>query len=151
MASNKLIQRLVSAGGVVYRREHGQLEVILCGRNKPVMWALPKGTPNSGETLEQTALREVREETGLEVAIIAPLGNINYWFSRDEDGVKYNKTVYFYLMSTWGGSIMDHDPEFDTVCWFRIDKAIPSLTYQDETRIMEKASTMLSNSMVLDD
>ena len=101
--------------------------------------------------MEETAIREVREETGLEVAIIAPLGNINYWFSRGEERVKYNKTVHFYLMSALGGSTMDHDTEFDTVCWFRIDKAIPSLSYQDETGIMEKASTLLANSTVLDD
>jgi 8-oxo-dGTP pyrophosphatase MutT (NUDIX family) len=145
------MQRLVSAGGVVYRKDRGQLEVILCGRNKPAMWALPKGTPTSGETLEQTALREVREETGLKVNIIAPIGSINYWFSRGEDTVKYNKTVYFYLMSTWGGTTTDHDPEFDTVCWFPIDKAIPSLTYHDETRIMKRASTILANSSIADD
>ena len=74
------VERHVSAGGVVYRLTNGEIEAVLCGRSDPLRWSLPKGTPDKGESLEETALREVREETGLEVVIEAALGNINYWF-----------------------------------------------------------------------
>ena len=68
------VERPVSAGGVVYRVVDGKIEAVLCGRIDTGRWSLPKGTPDPGETLERTALREVREETGLEVAIEAPIG-----------------------------------------------------------------------------
>ena len=70
------IKSLVSSGGVVYRQQNGSLETVLCGRSEPVRWSLAKGTPDPGETLEETALREVREETGLEVQLDSSLGSI---------------------------------------------------------------------------
>ena len=73
------VERLVSSGGVVFRHSEGRLETVLCGRSEPVRWSLAKGTPDPGETLEETALREVREETGLEVEMEEPLGSIEYW------------------------------------------------------------------------
>ena len=76
MHSSSRIEHPVSAGGVVYRVEGRSREVLLCGRTTPALWALPKGTPDSGESLEQTALREVREETGLEVTLDSTLGSI---------------------------------------------------------------------------
>jgi ADP-ribose pyrophosphatase YjhB (NUDIX family) len=72
MTVNGKITNLVSSGGVVYRRgQAGSLEVALCGRLQSRTWSLPKGTPEEGETIQQTALREVQEETGLEVSIEA--------------------------------------------------------------------------------
>ncbi|MEE3246316.1 MAG: NUDIX domain-containing protein, partial [Chloroflexota bacterium] len=75
MNSKPRVENLVSAGGVVYQRNCGRLETVLCGRSQPVRWSLAKGTPDPGESLEQTALREVREETGLEVEINGSLGS----------------------------------------------------------------------------
>ena len=69
---NNKVETLVSAGGVVYRQVDGQIDTVLCGRSIPVHWSLAKGTPDEGETLEETALREVREETGLEVTLDSP-------------------------------------------------------------------------------
>ena len=71
------IQDLVSAGGIVYRRNGGEPEVVLCGRPAKGLWALPKGTPEPSETLEQTAEREVAEETGLQVRIVRKVGEID--------------------------------------------------------------------------
>src|SRR5437588_12914594 len=97
------VVRDVSAGGVVYRRngEDGPIEVVLVGRLRPKRWALPKGTPEVGETLEGTAVREVGEETGLLVRIEQPLDEIHYWFV--SGGVRHSKTVHFYLMQLVGG------------------------------------------------
>ena len=138
----------VSAGGVVYRIAGEGIEIVTCGQQSPNkwIWALPKGTPDPGETLEETALREVKEETGLSVKIESQVGRIQYWFESTEDKVKYHKTVYFYLMSSTGGSFENHDHEFDTVQWSVSSDALSSLTYKDETNIVAKALTLISKS-----
>lgn len=133
------IEHQVSAGGVVYREMEGQLEVVLCGRKAPLLWALPKGTPDQGESLEQTALREVREETGLEVVIQTPLGFIEYWFSRTQDRVRCHKKVYFYLMVATGGDPSLHDPEFDLVRWVAEQEAFQAMSYASEVAVVKKA------------
>ena len=107
-------------------------------------WSLAKGTPDPGETLEETALREVREETGLEVDIAAPLGTIEYWFHRREFNVRYHKTVYFYLMVPVGGGIELHDPEFDVVQWFPSDEALQAMTYANESDLLRRALEVIS-------
>ncbi len=91
------VESLVSAGGVVYREVDGNIQAVLCGRSDPVLWSLAKGTPDPGETLEETALREVREETGLEVELDSTIGAIDYWFADRQFDVRYHKTVHFYL------------------------------------------------------
>ena len=149
MQPKNRIEQQVSAGGVVYRLEGGSREVLLCGRDAPSLWALPKGTPDSGESLEQTALREVQEETGLEVVMRAPLGSIEYWFLRTQDQVNCHKTVHFYLMSPIGGDLSLHDPEFDVVQWFHEKEALKVMTYADEVGIMEKALAMVKGEVSL--
>jgi 8-oxo-dGTP pyrophosphatase MutT (NUDIX family) len=133
------VETLVSSGGVVFRKIDGRLETVLCGRSDPVRWSLAKGTPDPGETLEETALREVREETGLEVELNAPLGSIEYWFADRDNDVRYHKTVHFYLMSPVGGHIDQHDPEFDVVQWFEIDEALSSMAYGNEAGVLRRA------------
>jgi len=135
--------RDVSAGGVVYRREHddGPVEVALVGRLRPKRWALPKGTPEVGETLEGTAMREVGEETGLLVRIEQPLDQIQYWFVWG--GVRHFKTVHFYLMEMVGGDTANHDGEYDVVEWFPIGEALRRLSYPNEARVVDKAQQVL--------
>ena len=136
-------ERRVSAGGVVYRVENGLIEAALCGRLKPLKWSLPKGTPNKSESLEETALREVQEETGLEVRIEAPIGNISYWFVDPESRTNCEKTVHFFLMSQTGGSTDLHDFEFDRVQWFPWDGALRSLTYPSEVDVLQRALKLI--------
>ncbi len=133
------VENLVSSGGVVFRKNGGRLETVLCGRSAPVRWSLAKGTPDPGETLEQTALREVREETGLEVELEESLGSIEYWFADRDNDVRYHKTVYFYLMSPVGGHIDQHDPEFDVVQWFGVEEALDSMAYGNEAAVLRRA------------
>ena len=160
-AAKGRIENLVSAGGVVHRRVNGRVEAALCGRaistgedrggataDSPLAhsysWSLAKGTPEPGETLEQTALREVQEETGLEVEIDAPLGTIEYWFSRREPNTRYHKTVHYYLMEPIGGGIDLHDPEFDVVQWFPSEEALEALTYANEAEVLRRALEVLA-------
>ena len=135
--------RDVSAGGVVYRRaeDDGPVEVALVGRLRPKRWALPKGTPEVGETLEGTAVREVGEETGLLVRIERPLDQIQYWFVWG--GVRHFKTVHFYLMEMVGGDTANHDGEYDVVEWFPIGEALRRLSYPNEARVVDKAQQVL--------
>ena len=135
---------LVSAGGVVYRTRKGEPELLLCGRLSPPMWALPKGTPESGEAHAETAIREVSEETGLEVKIECFIDSIQYFFDAPLEGKKFNKTVYFYLMSAVGGDIANHDQEFDLVRWFSAPQIVLVMTYKNEVTVVEKGLSMVA-------
>lgn len=135
-------KRLVSAGGVVYRFRDSQLEIVLCGRSDLELWGLPKGTPYQGESIEQTAIREVTEETGLEVRIVAPIGTISYWFVRTRERVRYHKLVHHYLMNPTGGDLSLHDHEYDQVVWFTYDEALAVLTYPNEIAIVRRAAEL---------
>ena len=137
------IEYPVSAGGVVYRRQGDELQIVLCGHHNPESWRLPKGTPDPGESREETALREVREETGLDVVLEEGLDSIKYWFSAD--GVRFHKTVHFYLMRATGGSVDLHDPEFDVVRWFKTDVAERTVTYKSEEAVVQQAIKVLND------
>ena len=133
--------RATSAGGVVYRELDGRIQVALAHRRSPPLWALPKGTPDSGETLEETAIRETREETGLDVEIERPLKSIRYFFVRGT--TRFNKTVHFFLMRAVGGSPDDHDAEFDEVRWVDLSEALALLTHATERSVAEEAAEAL--------
>jgi len=137
-------ERMVSAGGAVYRINDGRVEWVVCSRNYPAMHGLPKGTPEPGETREQTAVREVREETGLEVKIEGLIGSIAYGFVRSTDGMHCCKTVFFYLMRAVGGDLALHDREFDVVKWLPGREMLTILTYENEVRIVEKGISLAS-------
>ncbi|MCL4459210.1 MAG: NUDIX hydrolase [Chloroflexi bacterium] len=132
--------RAVSAGGVAFRQD-GEIQIVLVGRNEPRTWGLPKGTPRQGESLEETALREVSEETGLVVRLLEPIGEIEYWFVLK--GHRFHKTVYFFLMEVTGGDISRHDPEYDLVEWFSAQDALQQLTYANESGIVQRALELI--------
>ena len=131
------VEEHFSAGGVVYRVVSGQMDVVLCGRDAPPLWGLPKGTPDAEETPEETALREVKEETGLEVVLEDDLGEIEYWFSTPD--ARVHKRVQFFLMTATGGSTEAHDPEFDRVSWFPVGPALKTLTHAEEVDVVSRA------------
>jgi 8-oxo-dGTP pyrophosphatase MutT (NUDIX family) len=138
--------RATSAGGLVVRRgEHGP-ELVLGRRRRErdgVTWTLPKGTPHTGETTEQTALREVNEETGLTVDIVEPVGDIEYWFVLA--GTRYHKTVHYYLMQPTGGDLEGHDHEFDEVRWVELAAAERMLSYPTERDILARATDAIGH------
>ncbi len=117
------------------------MEVVLVGRSHTGIWALPKGTPQSGETIEQVAVREAQEETGLQVQLIAYIGSITYSFVRER--VRYYKQVRHFLMKAIGGDVSLHDHEYDRVEWFSIPEACRRLTYQNEVNILCQAEEVL--------
>jgi len=117
------------------------IEVVLVGRSYPAIWALPKGTPHPGETIEQVAIREAQEETGLQVQLIAYIGNITYSFVRDH--IRYQKQVRHFLLEAIGGDTALHDHEYDLVQWFPLAEACRRLTYYNEVHILYQAEDML--------
>jgi len=104
-------------------------------------WTLPKGTPIAGETLEETALREVEEETGLQVRILSPLDSINYTFV--QRGLKIRKTVHYFIMEPIGGDLGKHDHEFEEVRWIPFAEAPVLLSFETERALVALAATRL--------
>ena len=111
-------------------------------RRHPRLWALPKGTPDSGEIIEETALRETREETGLKVEIERPLRSIRYYFVRGS--TRFHKTVHFFLMRPVGGALEEHDAEFDEVRWTDLEEALAILNHATERSVVEEAGIILA-------
>jgi 8-oxo-dGTP pyrophosphatase MutT (NUDIX family) len=122
-------------------------EIVLGRRNREgdrVTWSLPKGTPDKNESTEQTALREVNEETGLEVRIVAPVGPIQYFFT--QRGKRIHKTVHYFLMEVTGGDMANHDHEFDEVAWMPIAEARALMSFPTERDIVEQALSITPNT-----
>jgi 8-oxo-dGTP pyrophosphatase MutT (NUDIX family) len=132
--------RATSAGGIVVRDGTAGPQIVLGKRRRErdgSTWSLPKGTPNGGETTEQTALREVEEETGLEVRILKPVDSIEYFFV--QAGKRIHKTVHYFLMEPTGGDLARHDHEFDEVRWFDLAEAEAVMSFPTERKIVATA------------
>ena len=135
-----------SAGGIVIRYESGVPQFVAGRRRRESSgtWTLPKGTPEAGETTEQTALREVGEETGLTVRILAPFDSIAYTFV--QRGTRIHKTVHYYLMAPTGGDLARHDHEFDEVRWVPLAEAPEILTFETERALVARAAEHLGST-----
>ena len=143
MGKFEKINHCVSAGGVVYRFNSENLQVLICGRDNSNLWALPKGTPEAGENIIDTALREVNEETGIKTVFENLIGSIGYNFSDFKFNVINQKIVFYYLMIAVGGDVSNHDDEFDRVIWVNYEEAKKILTYKDEVLILAKGISMV--------
>lgn len=133
-----------SAGGIVVRKEQQGPSLVVGMRRRDrdlATWTLPKGTPDPGETVEETAIREVTEETGLEVRIVAPLPSIEYTFV--QSGTRIYKTVHYFLMEPVGGDLSRHDREFERVRWVSFDEAPGLLTFPTERALVATAAGRL--------
>jgi 8-oxo-dGTP pyrophosphatase MutT (NUDIX family) len=138
------VRHRTSAGGVIVRHD-GSLEVCLINPRGRHSWALPKGWIEPGETPEVAALREVREETGLNGVLEDELGTIEYWFYSREEGVRVHKTVHFFLVQFTGGETADHDHEVSEARWLPVERALDLMTYPNEREIVRRAITILEH------
>jgi 8-oxo-dGTP pyrophosphatase MutT (NUDIX family) len=127
-----------SYGGVVIR---GGDVLVITPAGKRVT-GLPKGGPNQGETPEQTAVREVREETGINARVREPLGDVRYWYRRG--GRRVHKTVHFFLCDFVSGSTADHDHEVDEARWIPLTAARGVLSYTGERALIDRALSKLA-------
>jgi len=140
-----------SAGGIVIRVRDGIPEFVAGMRRRErdaVTWTLPKGTPNAGETTEETAIREVREETGLDVRIVKPFDSIAYRFF--QSGTRINKTVHYFLMTAVGGDLGRHDHEFEEVRWVPFHDAGNLLTFETERALVARAGEAVTRGSIDD-
>jgi 8-oxo-dGTP pyrophosphatase MutT (NUDIX family) len=128
-----------SAGGVVYRKSGAGAEIVVLTRGEGKVFCLPKGKIEKAETPEKAALREVMEETGLTGIIEKELGKISYSFYSDEECVRVNKTVTFFLVKYVSGDTKDHDTDAEDVRWLPLEEALKIMTYPSERQIAEKA------------
>ena len=126
-----------SSGGAVISFRDGAAFVALIATRGKTRWGLPKGAMTPGETSEQAALREVREETGLEATIVKPLDTIEYYFRGG--GTLIRKTVDFYLMRFTGGELRPQLSEVDDVEWVELSEAIRRASFDSERNLLEKA------------
>ncbi|TCK27675.1 ADP-ribose pyrophosphatase YjhB (NUDIX family) [Pseudonocardia endophytica] len=113
-------------------------------RRGRLLWSLPKGHIEAGETAEQAAVREVEEETGIIGRVLAPLGTIDFWFVAEDRRV--HKTVHHFLMRALGGELSDDDVEVAEVAWVPLDELEGRLAYADERRLIRHATTLLEET-----
>jgi 8-oxo-dGTP pyrophosphatase MutT (NUDIX family) len=129
---------------VVVRGASPEAEIALASRRNragDLVWGLPKGVVEPKESADLTAIREVREETGLEAEIETPLGDISYWYVWD--GVRIRKTVSFFLMRAVGGDISQHDTEMEEVRWFPLAEGLKEAGYRSERDVIRRAAKAL--------
>ena len=135
----------VSAGGLVI--DGSGTKGLLIGRRdlkdatrERLLWSLPKGHIEAGETPEQAAIREVAEETGIQSEISRELGIIDFWFMAG--GKRIHKTVHHYLFREVGGTLSPQVTEVDDVGWFPLEEIISLLAYPDEKKLIAKSGDL---------
>lgn len=135
-----------SAGGLVLDlREQTPFAAIIARRNRRgrLIWSLPKGHMEGEETPEDTALREIHEETGLRTRILAPLGVVDFWFIAE--GKKIHKTVHHFLMEALSFDLDDSDPEVDVVEWVALSTLSKRLSHNDERNLLSQVPSLLTS------
>ena len=136
-----------SAGGLVLDRRSADARGALIGRldrRGRLLWSLPKGHVEMGESAEQAAAREVSEETGISGSVLGPLGTIDFWFVAD--GSRIHKTVHHFLLIATGGELSDADVEVHEVAWVPLPEIPQRLFYPDERALVEKVPALLLDS-----
>jgi ADP-ribose pyrophosphatase YjhB (NUDIX family) len=137
-----------SAGGLVIdTRDAEQARAALIGRTDRrgrLLWSLPKGHVEPGETREDAAVREVAEETGITGEVVAELGTIDFWFVAD--GRRIHKTVHHYLLLATDGELSAEDVEVEQVAWVPLGELAGTLAYADERRLIARVPDLLADT-----
>lgn len=133
-----------SAGGVVFKKQGRSLEILIAQHSQHHGWVFPKGLIGDklkGEKKEDTAIREVKEETGITAKILKPLSPVTYWYVFKEEKIK--KTVYYFLMKYQEGNFEERDFEMEAVEWIKFEDVEKRLTYPSDKRVWKEAKLLL--------
>jgi len=135
----------ISAGGVAFRWRDSEPEIAIVSVKPGPRWQLPKGIVDPGESPQETAVREVREEAGIETERIRLIETIEYWYRSEKYGkpVRYHKFVHFYLLEYKSGDVVNHDYEVEDSRWVTFDEALQLLEFKSERDVVEKARDMI--------
>jgi len=135
-----------SAGGVVFNEDQEVVVIIPTRRaaDGSRVLALPKGHPDGEESAAQAALREVREEAGVEAEVVESLGEVKYWYQRS--GRRIAKSVEFFLLRYVSGDVADHDHEVEAARWIPAAEAAGTLTYDGEREMVRRALSRLDRA-----
>lgn len=136
----------VSAGGVAFHWKDSEPEIAIVSVKPKLRWQLPKGIVDEGESPEVAAVREVKEEAGLETERLGLIETIEYWYRSVKYGkpVRFHKFVHFYLMEYRSGDVANHDHEIEEARWVSIDEALELLEFKSEREVVEKARDMIA-------
>ena len=138
------LEREFSAGGLVVRRMRGRPYVAAVRVKEGTVLALPKGHIEPGESGAETAVREVREETGIDSTMVEKLDDIRYWYTRD--GARVLKVVSFFLLRYRSGSVRDYQrEEVDSAEWVPLEEAPRRLAYAGEKQMARAALSKLAD------
>lgn len=135
----------VSAGGVAFRWHDSEPQIAIVSTKPKLRWELPKGIVDPGETPEITAVREVREEAGIETDLLSLIETTEYWYRSTKYGkpVRFHKFVYFYLLFYRSGTVLNHDHEVAEAGWVGFEEAIDKLAFKSERNVVEKAQEII--------
>lgn len=135
-----------SAGGIVYKKEKSQTMILVCQHSQHHGWVFPKGLigdTKENEGKEETAVREVEEETGVQAKIIKPLTPVTYWYVWQKERIK--KTVYYFIMEYLSGDISQHDMEMENVEWLPAHDVEKRLTYKSDKLVWKEAVSYIKH------
>jgi 8-oxo-dGTP diphosphatase len=135
----------VSAGGVAFRGAPPGVEVAIVAVRPSRRWQIPKGLIDAGESEEQAAVREVREEAGIDCELLKKIETVEYWYVATARGerVRFHKFVHFFLLKYLAGETANHDHEIDEARWVAIDEAVEMLAFKSEKELVRKAKILI--------
>src|SRR5688572_1241221 len=143
--ANIVTKDQISSGGVAFRWQDSNPEIAIVSVKPSLRWQLPKGIVDRGEAAEVTAVREVREEAGIETDLLSLIETIEYWYRSTKYGkpIRFHKFVHFYLLSYRSGDVANHDHEVTEARWVSVEEAIEMLAFKSEGEVVKKAKEMI--------
>jgi 8-oxo-dGTP pyrophosphatase MutT (NUDIX family) len=141
------VREQVSAGGVVFRRDNERVDVVIVAVGGNNRWQLPKGLVEKDEDPKLAAVREAREEGGIDSEVVEHIETVEYWYAGLDKGerVRFHKRVYFYLLRYLSGDTSNHDWEVNEARWVPIDDAASQLAFDNERRVVEQAKRLIGD------